>query len=102
MIGAAAQIRKAELVLGLCMPMLGRAPQPDDTVAEGGDDPFAAQIKQAQPIRALGLAGRGRPPEEPERLRAIARRDGSQSAAHGPAPCAEKACTDLRVHASTR
>ena len=60
-VGAAVQIGEAQLVLRLRMPLLGRAPQPDDAIAEAGDDPFAAQVKQTQPIRAFGLAGQ-RPP----------------------------------------
>jgi hypothetical protein len=43
--------------------LLGRAPQPGDTIAEAGDDAVTAQIYQTQSIGAFGIARSGRPPE---------------------------------------
>src|SRR3954466_244110 len=95
-VGAAVQIHKAQLVLCLGMPLLGRAPQPDDTIAGAGDDPFATQIKQTQPIRALGLAGSGSPLEELECLREVALGASVQPAAYGPAQHADPIGATLR------
>ncbi len=101
-IRAALQIGEAQLVLCLSMPLLGRAPQPCHSIAEAGDDPLTAQMHQAQPIRAFGLAGNGRPPKEPEGLHEIARGTGHHPPAHGPARPARPGRADLTVHASPR
>ena len=82
---AAMQIDEAQLILRLRMPLFGRPPQPDDAIAGAGDDSFATQINQTQPIGSLGLAGGGGPPEAPECLGEIAPGAGAHPAAHGPA-----------------